>query len=292
MCSTTAAEPAVVEHIALHSKACGALGKVGEAFGVVIEVDGLPDVQGHGAFGLRLDGHAANVIVEACRLPVEPSGVVEVDPRGRVTLPFFEAPFGGQQEFAAADELATDEVAFCLVDVVATPGNVRRPDLVVLVAEVVGRREDRRGIVAAAPMTVLAAVIADAEFGGLGDTFDDPTSSEVHQLAHMRGHREGQRQFLDAELGRIGVRERRPSSCEARRQHLDGQQHREAFLGGEVEFCAPCVKMDVSTGLDAVCDDLRQLPRRAPRGAIDAGSDEAGTTSPAVARLGDDAVVR
>jgi len=49
-------EPAVVEHVPLDAERGGALGEVDEAVGVVVEVDGLPDVQGHGPLSGRRMG--------------------------------------------------------------------------------------------------------------------------------------------------------------------------------------------------------------------------------------------
>ena len=80
------AEPAVVEHEALHADRGRAVGEVEQPVAVVVEVDGLPDVQRDRALGRDRPRPGPQVAVEAAGDLVEPVAVRAVEPRARVGL--------------------------------------------------------------------------------------------------------------------------------------------------------------------------------------------------------------
>ena len=72
---TARAEPAVVEDVALDPERRRALGEVEEPVEVVLEVDGLPHVEGDRPVGRHGPRPAAQVAMEAVRHRVEPGPV-------------------------------------------------------------------------------------------------------------------------------------------------------------------------------------------------------------------------
>ena len=152
-----AAEPAVVEHVAFDAEGRGTLGEVDEAGQVVVEVHGLPHVDRHRAGRRRVLRAAAEPAVEPSGLVVEAVPVREVHPRPLVRGAGVEPDLAGQQQFAAADDLAAGGEPFGVVPVVAAPGGVDAPDLTVGEAEARARPpQDGRGVGAGAALPALA----------------------------------------------------------------------------------------------------------------------------------------
>jgi hypothetical protein len=129
MVVATAAEPAVIENVALHAECGGALGKVEKPLEVVVEVDRLPDVECDGAVGGRMRGTGAQVVMEAVCHAVQPLAIAAIEPRRRVRLAPGELHLPRQQQLAAADDLLAGEDALSVVRVVTAPAGVHGPHL-------------------------------------------------------------------------------------------------------------------------------------------------------------------
>ena len=75
------AKPAIVEHVALNTELRGAIREILETVEVMIEVDGLPDVQGDGAVRVHVVLARAQPRVETLRDLVEAHAVARVHER-------------------------------------------------------------------------------------------------------------------------------------------------------------------------------------------------------------------
>ena len=198
------AEPAVVQHEALHPERCGPVGEIGEPGKIVIEVDRLPDVEGDRPAGVHVLGAGTQVAVEAGGDGIEALAVGGIEPGAGVLLPGSEVQFAREQQLAAAEDPSAGVDLFGEVAMVAGEGGVDAPRLAVAEAEAgAAGVQDVGGIGTGATAAVLAQVRADGEGGALRGALLRPAAREVEQLLGILRDRDGEGQ-LRQRIGGLG----------------------------------------------------------------------------------------
>ena len=293
---TTGAEPAVVEHVALDADGGGLLGELQQRLQRVIEVDGLPDVDRHGAHRRRVLRPRPQIAVEPAGDLVEADAVGPVEPGAGVGLARGEDHLAGEEELAAADDLLAGEVPLGEVRVVAGPADVHAPHLAVGEAEAGHTRvQDGRGVGAGAALAAFADVGTHREGAALRHPLLGPSARLVLELGRDRRDGIGEDQVVDAVLVAAGVDQRRLAAQHTARGELEGEGEFEAgrvVAGHDGEGAR--AQLDQRRGLVgrfarlAVDEEgARHEPWR-PRRAVGPRAAEAGTADPAGPVLGKD----
>ena len=164
---------------------------------VVLEVDGLPHVEGDRPVGGDPGRAGAQVPVEPAGDLVQAGAVRAVDPRAAVALAGGQPHLARQQQLAAADHLLAGEDPLGVVRVVAAPRGVHRP-------HVAGSRSRTRRCRRAArrrcpgrsgPCGSPAGGCRSAA-GSLRHPLQVVPPGEVEQFGRRGRHREGQHQVV------------------------------------------------------------------------------------------------
>ena len=229
-------EPAVVEHVPLDPQRRRDVGEVAQRRQVVVEVDGLPDVQRDGAVVRRMLGAGPQERVEPAGALVEPATVGAVQPRRRVRLTRRELHLAGEQQLSPTDDLLAGPQPLCVVGVVAAPPDVDAPGLAV--AEAGPRRqrmEDRGRVRTCTTLAALTQMRTHRKVSPLGDALQGPAAREVEQLPGDSWHRVGEDQVLQEVRIRRAVGDARAAAQQpaGRDLELEGQLEPRNAVGGD-----------------------------------------------------------
>jgi hypothetical protein len=225
-------EPAVVEDVAFDAELGRSLSQGHEAVKVVVEVDGFPHVDRHGAISRGMLGPRAEVPVEAACHGVEAHSVGAVDPRRGVAVPVVQDDLVGQQQLAAADHLLAGGQPLGVVGVVAAPAGVDRPDLAVGEGEPGLAQVQHGGGVGAGPaLAPFAQMGADPERLALWRALPAPAPTEVEDLPCHGRDGEGDDQVVHG-VGLTAVPQLDLTPHQAADQYLEA--HRQLELGHRV----------------------------------------------------------
>ena len=184
----TSKKPTVVEHIALDADLCGPVGEPKKLVEVMVEIDGLPYVQGHRSIGIGVVRCGAKPVVNPVGRLIEPIGVVEIDPGGLVTLHAAQCDLPREEQFASSHHLLATGASLHPCAVVCGSCNVEAPDLSAFEREARFATERHRwGVEPGAPVTPLAEPAAQVEGHALRFPFTTPTAREVQDFGCGQG---------------------------------------------------------------------------------------------------------
>ena len=125
-----AAEPAVVEHESFDANLGRDRGQLLQRLRVVIEVDGLPRVQEHGALSLGVRRQRADIAMKVLAGRCQPVAGVCADDSGRaVAGARLQDHFSGVQQFTHLHTAPAVSMQLGRHKVVAAPGKVHAPHL-------------------------------------------------------------------------------------------------------------------------------------------------------------------
>ncbi len=211
----------------------------------MVEVDGLPDVQGDRPGGGRVPGPAPEHVVESSADPVQTrAGGREVHPRGLVGLARRQPDLTRVQQFAAAEDRRPVGQPLRVLDVVAAPGGMHAPDLAVPEAEVLGTGEQQPGVEAGPATPALPRPHALPQRSALRGALPGPAAREVQQFRGLGGHRQHARQPVQGVgvRGRVGQGVAQPHHALLRHLQLGVQREpRAGVQGPHADGAAPAV---------------------------------------------------
>ena len=162
----------------------------------------------------------AHPVVEAGGDVVQAFAVTRVDPWAEILLALAQDHLAWQQQLPTADHLLPGVHAFGVVDVVAAPSGVHRPDCATRMAETPGAQAELvGGVRPGASTAVLAAMLPHHQRKALRLAFLGPSSGEVQQLARLPRHRQGHQQFVHL----VGLRPQIADPGPGAQQPLRGQ---------------------------------------------------------------------
>ena len=192
MVVASAVEPAIVEDVALDADAGREIGEIAQPADVVVEVDGLPDVEVDRPRCRRVGGQRAQIAVECGGEPVQSlRRCRDVDPRSGVRLVLGEDQLTGQQQLAATDRGRAFGQPLEAMHVVAAPSDMHPPDLAVPEAEASRATHEQSGrVVARAATTGLAQPQAVGDRSSLGEPLGVVATREVETLGRTQGRGE------------------------------------------------------------------------------------------------------
>lgn len=201
-----ALEPAVVQHETLGAHLDGGVRQRAEPAEVVLEVDGLPGVEGDRPGPPRMPGPGPQMLVEAPGQLVEPVAVRPDDPRARVRLAARQPDFAPEQRLPGAEQGHTGGGAFGEGAVVAAPRHVDSPDLARTEAEAgLAREMQQRRVGARTAPAVLPQMRTESELVPLRAAFARVSAGEVQEFGGVGGHGEGQQQTVQDVRALAGV---------------------------------------------------------------------------------------
>ena len=216
---TAIAKPAIVEHVALNTELRGAIREILETVEVMIEVDGLPHVQGDGAVRVHVVLARAKPRVETLRDLVEAHAVARVDVRRLVAFAVREHDLAGEQSFAARKDCFSRTRTLHDVTVLARKARVQRPYLARRVGEApLAHMHEERRIGPGAPAAILAQVLAHAHGQALRFALAGPAASKIKDFVRFRRHRERHRERLQPVVSLSAIGERAAHAHEPRVQ--------------------------------------------------------------------------
>ena len=175
-------EPAVIQNKALHPDACGPVGQVAQGVEVVVEGDGLPDVQDDRLFA-RMLGQGALPDVQAVHDRIHAMvGGRDHDPGRAVLLALVQNHLAGQQELASADTGRGGAVPVHPEHGVPAPGRLNTEHPAVMEVEAGGAHHDHGPLEAGTAPAELAHPGPVGQVVALGAALTLVPAGEVQNL--------------------------------------------------------------------------------------------------------------
>ena len=149
-------EPAVVKDVTFHPDRRCDLRQLHQPVKIVVEVDGLPDVEGDRPLNRGMPLAGSKVAMESGGDGIQTHGVGTIDPWRPIGRALSQDHFAGQEKLSAADDLFAARQSLRIVRVVATPARVQAPDLALFEREArCAQVQHRCGVGSGATLAVL-----------------------------------------------------------------------------------------------------------------------------------------